>query len=80
MSVATVEVPVAGEEKGTVKKRDLAKIGRHLARQITRQGITEITLEAIMEAKRVDRVQAKSVVAHATKALEAKGLTFPAAV
>ena len=79
--VDTVEVDTEDTTtKYTPKRRDLKKIGRHLARQITRQGITDMPLEAIMVAKCVDKKQAQSVVAHAKATLEARGLTLPEGV
>lgn len=78
--VDTVEVETEDTTKVTRKRRDLAKIGRHLARQITRQGITDMPLEAIMVAKSVNKVQAQSVVAHAKATLEARGKELPEGV
>lgn len=79
--VDTVEVETEDTTtKVTRKRRDLAKIGRHLARQITRQGITDMPLEAIMVAKSVNKVQAQSVVAHAKATLEARGKELPAGI
>ena len=73
VEVETVEAPakVAG------KKRDLAKIGRNLARQITKGSFTDLTVEAVMERKAVDRVQAKAVISHAAKTLEGRGKPVP---
>jgi ribosomal protein L13 len=72
-----VEVASAEAVKVSGKKRDLVKIGRHLARQIRRQGISEMSLEAVMEAKRVDRVQGKAVIRHCEKLLEQRGIVSP---
>jgi hypothetical protein len=69
-----VEAPAA---KAAVYKRDLAKIGRNLARQITKGSFTDLTVEAVMERKAVDRVQAKAVIAHAAKTLEGRGKPVP---
>lgn len=83
IEIAAVEVDTTEAEapaKASGKKRDLKKIGKHLARQITRQNITDYPLEAVMAAKLVDRVQAKAIVAHAAKVLESRGLTLPAGV
>lgn len=87
IEIATADVVEAVEAdateattKATPKKRDLKKIGKHLARQITRQGITEFPLDAVMAAKLVDRVQAKAIVAHAKAIIEARGGEFPAGV
>lgn len=68
-----VEAPA----KATGKRRDLAKIGRNLARQITKGSFDTFTVEAVMERKAADRVQAKSIIAHAVKTLEGRGLTAP---
>lgn len=68
-----VEAPV----KAAPKKRDLAKIGRNLARQITKGSFADFTVEAVMERKAVDRVQAKAVIAHAAKTLEGRGKAVP---
>lgn len=80
VEVDTIEVDTDTAKKATPKRRDLAKIGRHLARQITRQGVTDMPLEAIMVAKRVNKVQAQSVVAHAKATLEARGKELPAGI
>ena len=78
IDITTAEaVEVEAPKATTAKRRDLAKIGRNLARQITKGGVTEMSLEAIMERKLVDRVQAKAVAAHATKTLEGRGLPVP---
>lgn len=77
-AVETVEVEAPA--KASPKKRDLAKIGRNLARQITKGSFTDLTIEAVMERKAVDRVQAKAVIGHATKTLEGRGLPVPAFV
>jgi predicted nucleic acid-binding Zn ribbon protein len=69
VEAATVEAKPAG------KKRDLARIGKNLARQQVKRGWTG-TIEDVMEQKLVDRAQAKAIVAHATKTLEARGKTF----
>lgn len=70
----TVEVEAP---KTAAKRRDLKKIGKNLARQITKQGVTEMSLEAIMERKLVDRVQAKAIAAHATAVLTERGKPVP---
>jgi hypothetical protein len=81
MSENTVVVEVVEDDvKASPKKRNLVKIGRHLARQITRQGITSITVDAVMESKRVDRVQAKAIIKHAEQVLNSRGVAFPHAV
>lgn len=59
------------------KTRDLAKIGRSLARQITKGSFDTFTVQAVMERKSVDRVQAKAVISHATKTLEGRGKPVP---
>ncbi len=69
----TVEVEAPVKPAG--KKRDLARIGKNLARQQVKRGWTG-TIEDVMEQKLVDRAQAKAIVAHATKTLEARGKTF----
>lgn len=69
----TVEVEETVKPAG--KKRDLARIGKNLARQQVKRGWTG-TIEDVMEQKLVDRTQAKAIVAHATKTLEARGKTF----
>lgn len=79
--IATAKtVEVEAPAKATGKRRDLAKIGRNLARQITKGSFTDLTIEAVMERKAVDRVQAKAVIGHATKTLEGRGLPVPAFV
>lgn len=78
-AVETVKVEAA-PAKASPKKRDLKKIGRNLARQVTKAGVTEMSIEAIMAAKLVDRVQAKAVVAHATAVLTERGKPVPAFV
>jgi hypothetical protein len=75
--VETVEVEAPAAKAGG-KKRDLAKIGRNLARQITKGSFDTFTVEAVMERKCVDRTQAKTIIAHATKTLEGRGKTAPA--
>lgn len=81
IDIATTEVvEVEATTKTAGKKRDLKKIGKHLARQITRNEITDFPLEAIMVAKCVDRIQAKAVVAHAAAILESRGSALPAGV
>lgn len=70
-----VETEVEAPAKAAGKRRDLAKIGRNLARQQVKRGWAG-TLEDVMAQKLVDRVQAKAIVAHATKTLEARGKTF----
>ena len=77
IATATAETEVEAPAKATSKRRDLAKIGRNLARQITKGSFTDLTVEAVMERKAVDRVQAKSVIDHATKTLEGRGLPVP---
>lgn len=74
---ADAAVDTEVEAKATAKRRNLAKIGRNLARQITKGSFADFTIEAVMERKAVDRVQAKSVIAHAAKTLEARGLEVP---
>jgi hypothetical protein len=69
----TVEVEAPAKPAG--KKRDLARIGKNLARQQVKRGWAG-TIEDVMEQKLVDRAQAKAIVAHATKTLEARGKTF----
>ena len=78
IDIATAEAVEVEAPKGTAaKRRNLAKIGRNLARQITKQGVTEMSLEAIMERKLVDRVQAKAVAAHAAAVLAERGKPVP---
>jgi hypothetical protein len=72
-----VEADVDAPAQAGAKRRNLAKIGRNLARQITKGSFDTFTIEAVMERKAVDRVQAKSVIAHATKTLEGRGVTAP---
>lgn len=78
MSAVLENIDVVDEDtKVAAKRRNLAKIGRHLARQITRQGITSITVDAVMESKSVDRVQAKAIIKHAEQVLNSRGKLFP---
>jgi hypothetical protein len=79
VEIVTAEtVEVEAPKKAAGKTRDLAKIGRHLARQIAKQGVTEVEITSIMERKLVNREQAKAVIAHATKTLEGRGKPVPA--
>jgi hypothetical protein len=72
-TVETVEV----EAKVSGKRRDLVKIGRHLARQISKGTGAPTTVEGVMERKLVDRVQAKAIIKHAEKLLAARGVQSP---
>jgi len=74
---AAVETEVEAPAAKAVYKRDLAKIGRNLARQITKGSFDTFTVEAVMQRKAVDRVQAKAVIGHAAKTLEGRGKPVP---
>ena len=74
---AAVEAADVDAPKVTGKRRDLAKIGRNLARQITKGSFDTFTVEAVMERKCTDRVQAKSIIAHAAKVLAERGKDVP---
>ena len=78
-SVVEVAVEAADVDapKVAVKRRDLAKIGRNLARQITKGSFDTFTVDAVMERKAADRVQAKSIIAHAAKVLAERGKDVP---
>jgi CBS-domain-containing membrane protein len=78
IDIATAEtVEVEAPQATTAKRRDLKKIGRNLARQITKGSFADLTVDAVMERKAVDRVQAKAVIAHAVKTLEGRGIEAP---
>jgi hypothetical protein len=74
---AAVEAADVDAPKVTGKRRDLAKIGRNLARQITKGSFDTFTVDAVMERKAADRVQAKSIIAHAAKVLAERGKDVP---
>ena len=74
---AAVEAADVDAPKVTGKRRDLAKIGRNLARQITKGSFDTFTVDAVMERKSADRVQAKSIIAHAAKVLAERGKDVP---
>ena len=76
-AVTTVEAVEAEATTSTAKRRDLKKIGRNLARQITKGSFADFTVDAVIERKAVDRVQAKAIIAHASKTLEGRGLPVP---
>ena len=76
VAAETVEVD-AVEVKTAGTRRDLAKIGRNLARQINKGSFDILTVDAVMERKCVDRVQAKAIISHASKTLEGRGLPVP---
>jgi hypothetical protein len=78
VEIATADTVEVEAPKGTSKRRDLKKIGKNLARQITKGSFADFTVEAVMERKAVDRVQAKAVIAHAAKTLEGRGIEAPA--
>lgn len=77
VDIATAETVEVEATTSTAKRRDLKKIGRNLARQITKGSFADLTVDAVMERKAVDRVQAKAVIAHAVKTLEGRGLPVP---
>ena len=80
VDIATAEVVEADATEATTstaKRRDLKKIGRNLARQITKGSFADFTIDAVMQRKAVDRVQAKAVIAHATSTLEGRGVVAP---
>ena len=72
-----VEAADVDAPKVAVKRRDLAKIGRNLARQITKGSFDTFTVDAVMERKSADRVQANSIIAHAAKVLAERGKDVP---